>query len=277
MKLLVIGDRLLDRYYVGKIKRLNPESHRSPLLQVSSTVECPGGAGNVAACLLAMGVSTVGAYGSGAEIIKHRVLDIDEGIVARFDEDSLQNPVEVDRIVRLSHGCDAVVVSDYLKGSVNEEVAKAVRYLHLPTFVDVKGNARWWCDWVFAAIPNHLEYLAEREHYDRVNVCLVKEGKMGASILHYGVKAATVCSEAINVNNVTGAGDVVTATFAAAMLARNAPTFTDLKDVKVAARIAMKMAAVAVAGKYTTVPKLIDASLTEEEMEVFQGCQVKSR
>lgn len=60
-KILVIGDFVLDVYTKGIVQRISPEAP-VPVLLVSSTTESPGGAGNVAVNLLALGAN-VGIVG----------------------------------------------------------------------------------------------------------------------------------------------------------------------------------------------------------------------
>ena len=68
VKVLIIGDLMLDRFTYGKIERISPEAP-VPVFKVISQKEMPGGAGNVATNLRALGcrVSYVGLIGDDAE------------------------------------------------------------------------------------------------------------------------------------------------------------------------------------------------------------------
>ena len=46
-KILVIGDVMLDRYWMGQVNRISPEAP-VPILDVNDAVDKPGGAANVA-------------------------------------------------------------------------------------------------------------------------------------------------------------------------------------------------------------------------------------
>ena len=46
-KILVIGDVMLDRYWMGQVNRISPEAP-VPILDVDTSVDKPGGAANVA-------------------------------------------------------------------------------------------------------------------------------------------------------------------------------------------------------------------------------------
>ena len=56
-KVLVIGDVMLDRFWHGSATRMSPEAP-VPVVNVDEVDDRPGGAGNVAVNLAALGVST---------------------------------------------------------------------------------------------------------------------------------------------------------------------------------------------------------------------------
>src|SRR6266404_5216951 len=64
LKTLVIGDLMLDHYIWGSVTRISPEAP-VPVVQVSRETEMPGGAGNVAVNMAALGaeVYVVGLLG----------------------------------------------------------------------------------------------------------------------------------------------------------------------------------------------------------------------
>ena len=61
VKILVVGDVMLDRYWHGGASRISPEAP-VPIVQVRDIHERPGGAGNVALNLRALGCA-VGLFG----------------------------------------------------------------------------------------------------------------------------------------------------------------------------------------------------------------------
>src|SRR5277367_5949352 len=61
LRIGVLGDLMLDRYVWGHANRLSPEA-AVPVVDFVSQQDCPGGAGNVAANLVALGAS-VEAFG----------------------------------------------------------------------------------------------------------------------------------------------------------------------------------------------------------------------
>jgi len=73
LKILVVGDVILDRYVFGKVERISPEAP-VPIVEVQREEFRLGGAGNVASNLSALGAETylVGITGedSGMNLIK---------------------------------------------------------------------------------------------------------------------------------------------------------------------------------------------------------------
>ena len=69
-KVLVIGDVMLDRFWHGKATRISPEAP-VPVVKVSDVDDRPGGAGNVAVNLAALGVATTlsGLVGDDAHAV----------------------------------------------------------------------------------------------------------------------------------------------------------------------------------------------------------------
>jgi D-beta-D-heptose 7-phosphate kinase/D-beta-D-heptose 1-phosphate adenosyltransferase len=84
-RLLVVGDVMLDRYWVGEAMRISPEAP-VPVVRVKKQNELPGGAANVARNAAALGaaVELVGQVGSDAEGTTLQVLLEKEGVRCAF-------------------------------------------------------------------------------------------------------------------------------------------------------------------------------------------------
>ncbi|HSO42595.1 MAG TPA: PfkB family carbohydrate kinase, partial [Rhodospirillales bacterium] len=72
VRIACVGDVMLDRYIRGRAERISPEAP-IPVLSVEDEIVMPGGAGNVARNLLALGaesrlVAVVGDAAGGAEL-----------------------------------------------------------------------------------------------------------------------------------------------------------------------------------------------------------------
>ncbi|NGX60527.1 MAG: Bifunctional protein HldE [Chlamydiae bacterium] len=176
VKVLVIGDFMLDAYTNGKILRISPEAPVS-VLHVHNEESRPGGAGNVVFNLSSLGaqVSVIGRVGrdyAGEEIrnsLENEGIDV-RGLVSqkryktpvknRFIADSQQvlrvdfetiTPLPEDleheviqKLPDLMEECQIVAISDYGKEFLSHallgvviEMAKA---RHVPVIVDPKGN-----------------------------------------------------------------------------------------------------------------------------------------
>src|SRR5580704_18117756 len=94
---LVIGDFFFDTYITGRVKRISPEAP-VPVLEVIKQESRPGGAGNVALNLTALGahVLTVGRIGPDAEGEKLKAILQAERIDAShlFIERDYRTPVK---------------------------------------------------------------------------------------------------------------------------------------------------------------------------------------
>src|ERR1700712_5730964 len=68
IKVLVVGDLMLDRYIVGEVDRISPEAP-VPVLRHALRYERPGGAANVAMNLAGLGCETflAGFWGNDSE------------------------------------------------------------------------------------------------------------------------------------------------------------------------------------------------------------------
>lgn len=162
LRVLVVGDVMLDRFIVGRVTRISPEAP-VPVVQFQAEHVRLGGAANVAHNIAALGgrVSLVGVVGADPSADRVRELLVAGGMdvgglvedprrrttekvrvvternqqVARIDyeaDDDVASGVEgalVASVARLGADADALLVSDYLKGAVTWPVVEALRAL----------------------------------------------------------------------------------------------------------------------------------------------------
>jgi D-beta-D-heptose 7-phosphate kinase/D-beta-D-heptose 1-phosphate adenosyltransferase len=159
--LLIVGDLMVDRYVRGGVSRISPEAP-VPVVEVAEDRDMPGGSGNVAANIAALGGRPVLVSVVGRDAEADRLLNVlrgrgvaVEGVVAdperptilktrviaghqqvvRFDHESTAplSRVVVDalleRIEDRLPGVKGVVVSDYGKGVVNTRLLAALLVL----------------------------------------------------------------------------------------------------------------------------------------------------
>jgi rfaE bifunctional protein kinase chain/domain len=171
-RVLVVGDAMLDRYWVGEVDRISPEAP-VPIVRIDHEEERPGGAANVARNAAALGartilLSVVGADESGARLEsllkRERVeprLHHDRGIKTtvklRVIAGRNQQLLRVDFETAPGHEVlasklrdfekmlgevDAVILSDYGKGGLTHIVRmiSLARRAGKPVLVDPKGD-----------------------------------------------------------------------------------------------------------------------------------------
>lgn len=157
-KVLVFGDLMLDEHIWSRVTRISPEAP-VPIADVIKINHVPGGCGNVAVNIAALGgvpylVGIIGRDSSGEKltialkkanvstrhvvvdpkrptILKSRIIASSQHVVRVDREDRTElSPVLKKRIIeqvkKLLPQMDAVIISDYAKGMVNSETAAEV-------------------------------------------------------------------------------------------------------------------------------------------------------
>jgi D-beta-D-heptose 7-phosphate kinase / D-beta-D-heptose 1-phosphate adenosyltransferase len=168
---LIIGDVMLDRYWHGSSHRVSPEAP-VPIVNVSQEEERPGGAGNVALNISALGgkVSLIGVVGNDAAslllkqrldaagifadfqvseskptITKLRVMSRHQQLL-RMDFEEVFGVEDSDsfdsRITPVLPHADILVLSDYAKGTLQDcqALIKRAKAAGIPVLVDPKGG-----------------------------------------------------------------------------------------------------------------------------------------
>lgn len=266
-RILVVGDIILDRYIFGKVTRISPEAP-VPVVEVTEESYRLGGAANVANNIISLGgkasVSGIIGKGSAGRIVRDLLLErgIEQDLIfedtrrttvktrvvagnqqiVRFDiEDRrrLEGKVKelfLSTIKDSLSKFDAVIVSDYKKGVISEELLKLLvehkRKNHTFVAVDPKiGHFRLYKN-VSLITPNLIEasHGAEVEIKDlktlvkagqnllkklNCDAVLITRGEDGMSLFerkNSGVDITHLPTVAKKVFDVTGAGDTVIST-----------------------------------------------------------------
>lgn len=171
VRVLVVGDVMLDRYWFGEVERISPEAP-VPVVRVARREDRLGGGANVARNILALGgqVTLLGIVGddeAGAQIEKlaneagiHTNLVVDEDLhttlkmrvlgrqqqLLRIDFDYLPRETVLQelaqRYAQLLDTHDIVVLSDYAKGVLTHctPLIEMARQRQLTVLVDPKGD-----------------------------------------------------------------------------------------------------------------------------------------
>jgi D-beta-D-heptose 7-phosphate kinase/D-beta-D-heptose 1-phosphate adenosyltransferase len=274
LSVLVVGDVMLDRFIVGRVTRISPEAP-VPIVRFESEHTCLGGAANVAHNIASLGgrASLVGIVGTdAAAALLHAQLEsagIDAGglvadmarpttekvrvvternqQVARIDyERDADAGGDIERalvaqVERLAGGTRAVLVSDYLKGTITRPVVEALLRSakasggRVPLIVDPKiphlacyaGATLITPNHHEAEVATHLRVRTDEEarraaHDFRARAqcggVLITRGEHGMWLSEPAAEGS-IPALAREVSDVTGAGDTVVATLSLALAA----------------------------------------------------------
>jgi len=190
LKILVIGDAMLDRYIIGKVSRISPEAP-VPVVEIQREEAKGGGASNVFLNLKALGahptiLSVIGKDQEGEELkrilgsdgvflfqdssrpttVKTRVIAHHQQVVRMDREISTKISDEtVDKLLNLVDikSFDGILISDYNKGVITDTLMEGIKAGKKGTakiFVDPKVENILLYKNVNLISPNHGE--AER-------------------------------------------------------------------------------------------------------------------
>jgi len=206
MKILVIGDNCTDVFRYGKVERLAPEAP-VPVIVPEKEESTPGMAGNVVRNLEVLGAE-VSFITNTNDIRKIRyVCSKYNHILLRVDENDKCENIN-DEVIRdiCWSDFDAVVISDYNKGFLNESNIKYISEQHPLVFLDTKKILGKWAHEIKYIKINHQEYLNNRLvlEYDSnlSDKTIVTRGKYGCDF-----KGVNYPTKEVPVKDVSGAGD----------------------------------------------------------------------
>lgn len=206
LKILLVGESCTDEYEIGSVTRISPEAP-VPILKYSHTVTKLGMAENVKNNLEALGCSVDFLTNDRQKITKRRFIDEKSNQqLMRLDIEQSLDPLAIQSIPLNTY--DAVVISDYCKGLISDEVAQYIcTKFKGKVFVDTKRENL--SPFLSAYIKiNSLEDLVAR-NLPRTATKIVTLGSEGALCegVHYP-------AHKVKVHDVTGAGDVFLAALA---------------------------------------------------------------
>lgn len=261
---MVIGDIMLDQYVAGNVTRISPEAP-VPVVKVDREWSTLGGAGNVAANVASLGgqATLLGLVGNDASagtilnscsdagitssviqgdqptIVKTRVVSGQQ--IVRFDREEelvwsdAQLAELTSKLETLIPESDIILLSDYAKGTLSDEVLKLIFDLAIVNgkrvLVDPK-RADWSAyNGAFLITPNLAELAmtevgknVKNDDNLVVSACLELRNQFGienivATRSSYGMtvvseqKVLNIPTRALEVFDVSGAGDTVLAAF----------------------------------------------------------------
>lgn len=269
LKIAVIGDVMLDRYFYGEVKRISPEAP-VPVTKINSIKSVLGGAANVAANLAHLDCQVYMGGVTGDDdnrVLLEKLMDragIDHGGLVRsdnrktitklrvlggsqqmlrldFEETGDLTPAEITQLSQwleglLDNGLDGIIVSDYAKGVCSDNfcqwVIKQGHAYNIPVLIDPKG-ADWTkyrgCDFITPNLKEMCEAAGcQRDNEDDAVVEMARVARDKFKIKNVVVtrseRGMTLVNDsevlhspatAIEVFDVSGAGDTVAATLLA--------------------------------------------------------------
>ena len=276
-KVLVIGDIIIDHFLWGTASRISPEAP-VPVVNVHREELLLGGSANVLRNIVSLGGQGVlcGLIGNDAMGQKALELVADLGVpteglvisqrpttvktrvvaqgqqVVRFDREQTGVPSKISLNTLLQFlekhlsAYDAIMVSDYAKGVVSEQLMIRLHQLlrevrkrekrTLPLIVDPKPSNMHCFIGATIITPNHHEAMQMagiRLEDDRSLVAIARQirddigceavlitrGEAGMALLQPDDQMVTIPTMAKEVYDVTGAGDTVAATLALGLAA----------------------------------------------------------
>ncbi len=219
-KVLVVGDVMLDRFWHGSANRMSAEAP-VPVVNVGEVDDRPGGAGNVAVNLAALGVETTLSGLAGDDeharvlrkaveergvrwsvvpceaetIVKLRVLSRSQQLIRMdFEQpfDDYADEMFLQYVSNLIAEHDVVLLSDYAKGTLChiEALIDACREKKIPCLVDPKGTDFSRYRGATMITPNLAEFEAVAGPCSQADEKISKAAK--AMCANYGFDAVLV-------------------------------------------------------------------------------------
>jgi len=250
LRILVVGDIMLDKYVVGDVQRISPEAP-VPIVHVTEEYRTLGGCGNVARniselgckvdCLASIGIDIDGEiiadelkqlgirsclfYGSKQTTVKERIIADQRKVqMLRIDREQVTEidpklPIEIfTRMCRDVY--DMVVISDYAKGMVTHGLMEFLKFeQNADIIVDPKPKNGGIYNGVFMITPNEKEWeqmmFSSAYTLNNVKYILETKGNKGMNLIDNEFELIeSIPAEPVDVYNVSGAGDTVVAVMA---------------------------------------------------------------
>jgi D-glycero-beta-D-manno-heptose-7-phosphate kinase len=264
LRILVIGDVMLDHYIWGDATRISPEAP-VPVIDIARDSWTAGGAANVAiniaslgakctvfgfiggdadgarlsAILADKGVDAIATPGDGMTIVKTRVM-VQHQQLCRLDRESPPSAYAIDParagrlLAKAIKACDAVILSDYAKGLLDDglvsQVTKLARAERKFIALDPKPKHELAFSGLDLITPNKREALklagikpAQGAPFPAAAVCarlderygakniVITLGEDGMLLSASGRVMKTIPTAAREIYDVSGAGDTALA------------------------------------------------------------------
>jgi D-glycero-beta-D-manno-heptose-7-phosphate kinase len=294
LKILVVGDIMLDRYIFGRVERISPEAP-VPVVEVEREEFRLGGASNVANNLANLGVKTylVGVVGAdyGRHIIrglmksagiedltvedpqrptteKARVVSMSQQLLRIDWEDKrpIEGKVLKELLERLDVDVDGIIVSDYAKGVVCQQLMDRIKEKKVFISIDPRPVNKHLYFGADLMTPNEKEakQMGGDKPVETLGWKLKEELGLKTLVITLGARGMSLFdreyfhfpARAKQVYDVSGAGDTAVAVLTS--------TYIATKDWHIACELANLCAGIVV-GKLGTTPITLEEVIKEIE------------
>ena len=215
MTILIIGDSCEDVFIYGDITRLTPEAPApvfNPLRKKTNGGMAKNVANNVEA--LKMTIFTVTNKNNIRKI--RYVDDKSNQLVLRVDEHDHCDRIDKEILMKIKNNeyhplmsnktsVDAIIISDYCKGFLEEEDIQYICENNKNVFIDTKKELGDWINSVDYIKINSLEYKKNEKFFkdnDIINKTIVTQGNKGCLF-----RGKIYPTEDVPVKDISGAGD----------------------------------------------------------------------
>ena len=216
MKVLVLGDVIIDKYIYGTSTRISPEAP-VPVITYIEEKETRGGAGLVYENLKSLGVDVDMFETPGQISVKTRII-CDGHYITRIDDDAQADSTAVLQQVLATNFSqyEYVVLSDYNKGVLDEarDIIKHINTFGCKIIVDPKENF-WYYENAWLVKPNYSEF--ESLEFDSWYGNIITTNAGDEVIATIDGKKYEIPVDNVEVSDVTGAGDCFLAGFVYAL------------------------------------------------------------
>lgn len=210
MNILVIGDSGEDIFQYGSITRLCPEAP-VPVFNPTTKTSNPGMSGNVVANLKSLGANVTHITNS-TQITKTRLVDERTNqILLRIDKNDKVKNIDTDEVFKIRYNTyndvhiDAIIISDYDKGFLNEDDIEMICSYNSNVFIDTKKIIDKWATKASFLKINHVEF--ERTEYTLKDLKLKDKLIITLSDKGCRYKDQIFPVEKVKIKDVSGAGD----------------------------------------------------------------------
>lgn len=201
-KVLLVGESCIDEYHYGVCERICAEAPVPVFDYIEKEIR-PGMASNVRENLMSFGVDVEFITNDPNLLIKRRFVDTKSNqLLLREDITNTLTSIEIDKLI----DCDAIVISDYSKGFLSEQVIDFIcTSFSGPIFIDSKNpNLKIFKNAIIKINSDEENKMISHPINSELIVTL---GKSGAKW-----KDKFFAAPKVDVFDVTGAGDIFLAT-----------------------------------------------------------------